>query len=106
MSRFGVARERHGDHHALAHAAGHLVRIVLDALLGRRDAHEAQHVDGPRDRGLVVELHVRLDALDELVPMVKTGFSEVIGSWKIIEMSFPRTSRMSLGESASRSFPL
>jgi len=25
-------------HHALAHAAAHLVRVVVDALLGRRDA--------------------------------------------------------------------
>ncbi len=38
--------------------------------------------------------------------MVKTGFSEVIGSWKIIEMWLPRMSRMSLAESASRSCPL
>ena len=28
--------------------------------------------------------------------MVNTGLSEVIGSWKIIEMSLPRTPRISL----------
>src|SRR6266545_1144487 len=38
-------------------------------------------------------------------PIVKTGFSEVIGSWKIIAMSFPRTLRMSSSLSLSRSRP-
>ena len=28
--------------------------------------------------------------LADLAPMVRTGFSEVIGSWKIIEISLPR----------------
>ena len=32
--RRGSARQRQRDHHALAHAAGELVRIVVDALLG------------------------------------------------------------------------
>ncbi len=40
-----VAGERHGDHHALAHAAGELVRVLLRARLGRGDAHLAQHVN-------------------------------------------------------------
>ena len=31
-----LRRERHGDHHALAHAARELVRIGLEALLGAR----------------------------------------------------------------------
>ncbi len=34
-----AAGQRHGDHGALAHAAGQLVRIVVDPLLGRGDAH-------------------------------------------------------------------
>ena len=38
--RLGGERER--DHHALAHAAGELVRIVLVARFGRRDADLAQ----------------------------------------------------------------
>jgi hypothetical protein len=33
ISSFGIAGQRHGDHHALAHAAGELVRIVVDAPL-------------------------------------------------------------------------
>ena len=38
-------------------------------------------------------------------PIVCTGFSEVIGSWKIIEISSPRTARRSLGFMVSRSLP-
>ena len=46
ISTFGIARQRHGDHHALAHAAGQLVRIGVRAALRFRDVHAAQHVDG------------------------------------------------------------
>src|SRR3974390_3141212 len=37
--------------------------------------------------------------------MVSTGLSEVIGSWKIIAMFLPRTSRIASSSSASRSRP-
>ena len=40
-----IAGERHRDHHALAHAAGELVRIVARAALRRGDAYLAQHFD-------------------------------------------------------------
>ena len=40
------------------------------------------------------------------MPTVNTGLSEVIGSWKIIAISLPRTRRISAGESFSRSRPL
>ena len=39
-----AAGERHGDHHALAHAAGHLVRIVVDAPLGIGDADQPEEL--------------------------------------------------------------
>ncbi len=38
-------------------------------------------------------------------PTVKTGFSEVIGSWKIIEIALPRTSLISSSLSLRRSRP-
>ena len=41
-----IAGERHGDHGALAHAAGQLVRIFPRALLRLGNAHQAQHLDG------------------------------------------------------------
>ena len=44
QARLGAERQR--DHHALAHAAGELVRIVVDALLRGRDADLLQQVDG------------------------------------------------------------
>ena len=37
-------------------------------------------------------------------PTVKTGFNEVIGSWKIIEISRPRMERISAGDRHSRSY--
>ena len=42
---FGAKRER--DHHALAHAARELVRIVVDPLLGRRDADLGETARSP-----------------------------------------------------------
>ena len=38
-------------------------------------------------------------------PMVSTGFSAVIGSWKIIAISLPRTLRIASSSSCSRSWP-
>ncbi len=38
-------------------------------------------------------------------PIVMTGFNEVIGSWKIIEISLPRISRISASSSVTRSLP-
>ena len=43
---FGVAGERHGDHDALSHAAGHLVRVIVDAGFGRGDADLIEEIDG------------------------------------------------------------
>ena len=43
-----LAGQRHGDHHALAHAARHVVRIVVDALRGRGDPHQLEHLDRAR----------------------------------------------------------
>ena len=52
ISSFGLQDERHRDHHALAHAAGELVRIVVHAALRRRDADQPQHLDGALERRL------------------------------------------------------
>ena len=38
--QLGIAGERHRDHHALAHAARQLVRVLLDPPLGGRDADQ------------------------------------------------------------------
>ena len=39
------------------------------------------------------------------LPMLSTGFREVMGSWKIIPMRFPRTDLMRDMEMSSRSSP-
>ncbi len=48
----GVAGKRHRDHHALAHPAGELVRIVVHPLRGVRYPHGLEQLDGPGARGL------------------------------------------------------
>ena len=41
-----LAGKRHRNHHPLAHAARHLVRIFIDSLLRGGNAHCVQHLDG------------------------------------------------------------
>ena len=58
----GLAGQRHGDHHALAHAAGHLVRVFVEAAFRRGDAHALQRRDGAAAQragrgGAVVRAH-------------------------------------------------
>ena len=48
IRRRGPAGHRHGDHHALAHAAGELVRVVVDARSGAGMPTRAHQVDGAR----------------------------------------------------------
>ena len=48
---------------------------------------------------------LRLIASRIWLPIVKTGLSEVIGSWKIIEISLPRTLRIAASPSPRRSRP-
>ena len=50
ISSDGIVGDRHGDHHALAHAAGELVRVLPGPLLRLRDADEVEQLDGPRHR--------------------------------------------------------
>ena len=44
------AGHRDRDHHALAHAAGQLMRIFAGAPPGLRDLHEREHLDRPVQR--------------------------------------------------------
>ena len=41
----GLERERHRDHHALAHPAGELVGVAAHPALGIRDPDRAQQLD-------------------------------------------------------------
>ena len=48
--QLGPAGERHGDHDALPHAAGQLVRVLVEAALGGGDADQAEQLDRLRLR--------------------------------------------------------
>ena len=62
-SSLGLQRERDGDHHALAHAAGELVRVVLDAAGRLGDADQLQELDGALDGVAVRQIEMDLEAL-------------------------------------------
>src|SRR6185437_9032080 len=61
-----IAAERQRDHDALTHAAGELVRIVVEALSRCRYADFGQQLDRSRSRLARRHLAVRRDRLDEL----------------------------------------
>ena len=103
--QLGLAGERHRDHHPLPHAARQLVRVFAGAPLGFGDVDEAQHLDGLGERRLVRQSLCRVTVSAICRPTVSTGFSDVIGSWKIIEISLPRTSRIAASVRPRRSRP-
>ena len=91
ISTLRVAGERHGDHGALAHAARQLVRVFLDALLPARGCRPGAASRWPVARPPCATCpRAGISASPICWPMVITGLSEVIGSWKIIEISLPR----------------
>ena len=62
-----IARQRDRDHHALAHAARELVRVVIEAVLRPWDADLAEQLDHAILGGLAGDAHVLLDRLADLV---------------------------------------
>ena len=99
MSRSGFIEERHGDGDPLAHPAGELVRVVVDALLRVRDADPAQHLEGarPLGGGGLAASRYRMSTICAATEC--TGLSAVMGSWKTIAISRPRRARSSRGDS-------
>ena len=90
-----LEQQRHRDHDALPHAARELVRVVVQALGGVRDAAPARATRGRagaacRARGLRGARAARRPCWR---PTVNVGFRLVSGSWKIIAISRPRRSR-------------
>ena len=89
------AAEGHGDHRPLAHAAAEIEGIGAVALAGIGHADDLQHLDrrAPwrrRGRGACGAVAPRRSARRWYGP----GESEVMGSWKIMAISPPRTARM------------
>ena len=101
-----LAGERHRHHHALAHAARQLMRVVVHALLGIGDLDGPQQLDRPLACASDFDARpctTRASAMCE--PTRITGLSAAIGSWKTNPMPAPRTCRMSRSGSVSRSRP-
>ena len=75
----GLVGDAHRDHHALAHAAGELVRVAVDPLLGRGDADELEQLDRPRPTlgSRVVSGRCTRTASISCSPTVMTGLSAV-----------------------------
>ena len=63
-----VARQRKGDHHALAHAARELVRVGVEPVAGAWDPDLVEQLDGTLARLLVGQRLVLLDLLGDLRP--------------------------------------
>ena len=62
---FGIARQRHCDHHALSHAAGELVRVIPEAI--SVDADDFQQVTGAAPCNLLFDPFMEEDGLCDLV---------------------------------------
>ena len=93
----GIVDHRHRDHHALPHATGEFVRILLGPPVRLRDADDVQHLEHPCRGDLLGHLVVCAGRPRPAASRsVYTGFSDVIGSWKIIAMPLPRIRRMLL----------
>ena len=98
ISSSGLHDERHRDHHALPHAAGELVRIVASTRsLGDRDPDAARASRSRSRQRVALRSSLRCSRTASAIcsPTVNTGFSEVIGSWKIIAIRLPRIWRIS-----------
>jgi hypothetical protein len=79
----GRQAEGDGDHHALAHAARELVRVLVERARARGSRRGA--ASRPHGRGLApVQTRCGRIASSICQPIVKTGFRLVMGSWKIM----------------------
>src|SRR5438093_13455998 len=63
-----IARERHGDHHSLAHPSRELMRVLPEPSLGVRDPDHRQELRCPTSRLPWRHPEVDLEPLRELAP--------------------------------------
>ena len=78
----GIAGKRHGNHDALTHTAGELVRILVDALLGLGNANEVQKLGGALERLLLGVATVQTKSLAHLLADL---IDRVQGGHRILE---------------------
>ena len=100
-----VERERHGDHRPLLHTPGELVRVVVHPPLRPGDADQLEQLDRAVAGVLLGDLLVGQDHLADLPAHLVVRVQAESGSWKIIAIFLPRTSRSSFWWSFRRSRP-
>ena len=66
ISSSAMARQGHGDHRPLPHAARELMRIVVDPPLGLGNLHLAEHFDRPIAGLGLADLLMQPDRFDDL----------------------------------------
>ena len=76
---FRVARQRHGNHNALAHTAGELVWIIVDDVFRLRDADKPQHFDGLFEHFCLAHLLMEAERFANLLSDGKDGVQA--GHW-------------------------
>jgi hypothetical protein len=69
----GFCDKSHGDHDALAHSAGELVRVGMDAFFGFRDADFGEGIDGAVEGGGAAHVFVEFERLDDLIADFHVG---------------------------------
>ena len=67
----GLAGQRHGDHHALGHAAGKFVRVGFGAAFRLGDAHQFEHLDGALFARFPAQFLMDVQYLGDLIPRPK-----------------------------------
>jgi len=81
------------------------VRIVAQALVGRRDADQAERFAAAIESAARETSPWARTASIICVSMRSTGFNVIIGSWKIIAMRLPRSLRHAGSSSEVMSTP-
>ena len=98
--------ERHRDHRALAHAAGELVRVLVDAPAGIGDPDEAQQLDRALARLRLGDVAVGAHRLDQLrCRPCRAGAARRAGPGRSSRSRCPGSRAAPPRSSASRSRP-
>ena len=106
ITRRGLLRKRQGDQHALAHAAGQLMRILRQQLRGARQSAPPSAWRRARSRrALRLRSPSRARCSSNCAPMVRTGLSAVIGACGMKAMARPSSARRAPGAMRARSSP-
>src|SRR5688500_15136777 len=77
-----VAAQRHRDHDALAHAAGELMRVLVQPLLRIRNADQFEEIDRPCSGLILVHAEVKLNRFAQLAG---DGEDRIEGGHRVLE---------------------